>query len=312
MLTADKANTLIVGRGVQGKKRREICGDDFVGFVDPFDSEAEFNTIHEVDLNSYDRVLGCVPDEPKLDLVRFCMQNRKHLLIEKPLHFPSLDCFDEFGEASFDTGTVCYTAYNHRFEPHFINMKKLIESRSLGKIYRCRMFYGNGTARLVRNSAWRDYGAGVLPDLGSHLIDTIEFWFGRQIEHDNWRVISVNRFENSSPDHVVIGNETSGFSVELEMSLVMWRNHFTCDIVGELGSAHIESLCKWGPSKFIFRERAFPSGRPDEEQKILVRSDPTWMAEYRHFNKIIEEGSGNNLAWDKNLFEIINTLGEGA
>ena len=73
MLTADKANTLIVGRGVQGKKRREICGDDFVGFVDPFDTEAEFNTIHQVDLNAYDRVLGCVPDEPKLDLVRFCI-----------------------------------------------------------------------------------------------------------------------------------------------------------------------------------------------------------------------------------------------
>ena len=34
------------------------------------------------------------------------------------------------------------------------------------------MFYGNGTARLVRDSAWRDQGAGVLPDLGSHLLDT--------------------------------------------------------------------------------------------------------------------------------------------
>ena len=40
------------------------------------------------------------------------------------------------------------------------------------------MFYGNGTARLVRESAWRDAGAGVLPDLGSHLLDTARFWFG--------------------------------------------------------------------------------------------------------------------------------------
>ena len=45
----------------------------------------------------------------------------------------------------------------------------------LGGIYRCRMFYGNGTARLVRDSAWRDDGAGVLPDLGSHLLDTARF-----------------------------------------------------------------------------------------------------------------------------------------
>ena len=44
----------------------------------------------------------------------------------------------------------CYTAYNHRFEPHFVRMRDLIASGELGAIYSCRMFYGNGTARLVR------------------------------------------------------------------------------------------------------------------------------------------------------------------
>ena len=39
------------------------------------------------------------------------------------------------------------------------------------------MFYGNGTARLVRNSYWRDQGNGVLSDLGSHLVDTSKFFF---------------------------------------------------------------------------------------------------------------------------------------
>ena len=76
------------------------------------------------------------------------------------------------------TGAVCYTAYNHRFEPHYVRMRDLVKSGVLGDIYRCRMFYGNGTARLVRDSAWRDRGAGVLPDLGSHLLDTARFWFG--------------------------------------------------------------------------------------------------------------------------------------
>ena len=73
---------------------------------------------------------------------------------------------------------VCYTAYNHRFEPHFVRMRDVDRVGRLGEIYRCRMFYGNGTARLVRDSAWRDQGAGVLPDLGSHLLDTALFWFG--------------------------------------------------------------------------------------------------------------------------------------
>ena len=53
-------------------------------------------------------------------------------------------------------------------------MRDLIASGELGKIFRCRMFYGNGTARLVRDSEWRDQGAGV-PDLGSHVLDTARF-----------------------------------------------------------------------------------------------------------------------------------------
>ena len=73
---------------------------------------------------------------------------------------------------------MLYVAYNHRFEPHFVRMRDLIASGVLGRIYRCRMFYGNGTARLVRNSDWRDQGAGVLDDLGSHVLDTARFWFG--------------------------------------------------------------------------------------------------------------------------------------
>ena len=94
--------------------------------------------------------------------------------------------------------------------------------RRVGGVYRCRMFYGNGTARLVRESAWRDEGAGVLPDLGSHLLDTARFWFG-DIGED-FRVISVSRFENQAPDHVVIASETARPKLEFEMTLLSWRN----------------------------------------------------------------------------------------
>ena len=73
----------------------------------------------------------------------------------------------------------------------------LAEGR-LGRIYHCRVFYGNGTARLVRESGWRDAGAGVLPDLGSHLLDALRFWFGDVA--DDFRVVQASRFENKAPD----------------------------------------------------------------------------------------------------------------
>jgi len=185
---------------------------------------------------------------------------------------------------------VCYTAYNHRFEPHFVRMKQLLDAGALGRLYRCRMFYGNGTARDVYNSPWRDKGAGVLPDLGSHLLDTVLYWFGRSAY--DFRVISCHCFENAAFDHVVIGAEGEPV-LELEMTLLSWRNHFTCDIFAEHGSAHIESLCKWGPSTFTRRWRTLPSGRPDEEAVTLVQPDPTWALEYEHFQRLCQSHESN-------------------
>jgi predicted dehydrogenase len=168
------------------------------------------------------------------------------------------------------------------------------------------MFYGNGTARLVRDSAWRDEGAGVLPDLGSHLLDTARFWFG-DIGED-FRVTSVSRFENRAPDHVVITSETARPKLEFETTLLSWRNHFTCDVLAENGTAHIESLCKWGPTTFTRRTRVLPSGRPSEESVTLVQEDPTWVIEYDHFKRLVAKRVPADLSNDRWLLRVLGKL----
>lgn len=244
---------IVVGLGVQGHKRRTFAGTDFVASVDPFNQSAEYKAIEDVPLSSYDAALLCVPDEPKIDLIQYLLQNSKHVLVEKPLWAPSDEEIQNLQALARKKGVFCYTAYNHRFEPHFVKMRDLISSGELGNIYHCRLFYGNGTARLVRDSAWRDQGAGVLPDLGSHLLDVAHFWFDSF--RNDFAIITSKKFENAAPDHVVFGTKSTIPQIEMEMTLLSWRNHFTCDIWGEKGSAHITSLCKWGPSSFIHRTK---------------------------------------------------------
>jgi predicted dehydrogenase len=287
---------IVVGLGTQGQKRQRVAGADCVATVDPVNAEADCKTAEDVPLPSYDAALVCVPDDAKFGLVRFFLQNGKHVLVEKPLWAPGESGLATLLDLSRSKGAVLYTAYNHRFEPHFVRMRDLIASGTLGTIYSCRMFYGNGTARLVRDSAWRDTGAGVLPDLGSHLLDTCRYWFGDMT--DTFRVIAANRFENRAPDHVIIGTETNRPRLELEMTLCMWRNHFTCDILAEKGSAHIVSLCKWGPSTFVHRQRVLPSGRPPEETITVPEGDPTWALEYAHFNELCRKGATADLRDD--------------
>ena len=281
---------IVVGLGVQGQKRRAVAASDVVATVDPVHREADFGSLSDVPLASYDGALVCTPDETKIELLTHLLGNGKHLLVEKPLFAEDSAQLVRLKALAEKGNVTCYTAYNHRFEPHFMRMKALLDSGELGKIYSLRMFYGNGTARLVRDSAWRDQGAGVLPDLGSHLLDTILFWLGRP--QASFRIVSANRFENRAPDHVVFG-ATGDQLLQMEMTLLSWRNHFTCDIFAEHGSAHIESLCKWGPSTFTVRRRKLPSGRPDEEAVTLVQPDPTWAIEYRHFEALCERGASN-------------------
>jgi scyllo-inositol 2-dehydrogenase (NADP+) len=300
---------IIAGMGVQGRKRKEICGPEFVGFVDPYAPDVTYKDIREVPLDSYDAVLACIPDDPKVEMLRYCLSHGKHVLVEKPLVATAAD-FAQLTALAQANNAVCYTAYNHRFEPHFARMAELIRSGALGKIYSCRMFYGNGTAQLVRESAWRDQGAGVLPDLGSHLLDTCHFWFGDAVQGGAWNIVSANRFENRSPDHVVAQMAAPDFRIELEMTLLMWRNHFTCDILAEKGTAHIESLCKWGPSTFTHRTRILPSGRPTEVQHVLTQPDPTWALEYAHFKRLIAAKHRTDLAWDGALMGILDRLEE--
>ena len=301
---------IVAGLGVQGYKRRTVAGADFVASVDPVNPEADFRRIEDIALDRYDAVLACIPDAPKIELLNYCVEHKKHVLVEKPLWAESEKDIVALQERARRAGVVCYTAYNHRFEPHFVRMRDLIATQELGTIYSCRMFYGNGTARLVRESAWRDQGAGVLPDLGSHLLDTCCFWFGDIA--DDFSVVSARAFENRAPDHVVMSSERGRMRIELEMTLLMWRNHFTCDVLAENGTAHIQSLCKWGPSTFTHRTRTLPSGRPPEDSMTLVQDDPTWAIEYRHFKELCRNGVSTDLAGDLWLHRALKRIGHNA
>jgi predicted dehydrogenase len=281
---------VVVGLGVQGHKRRDVAGKECVATVDPVNPEAKFKRLEDVPLASYDAALVCTPDETKLELLTYLLSNKKHLLVEKPLFADDSSHLLKLRKIAEQNRTTCYTAYNHRFEPHFVRMKEVLDSGRLGKIYAVRMFYGNGTARLVRDSAWRDKGAGVLPDLGSHLLDTALFWLGKPV--DGFRIHSANRFENRAFDHVVFGANADPV-LQFEVTLLSWRNHHYTDVFAEKGSAHISSLCKWGPSTFTVRDRKLPSGRPDEDSVTLVQPDPTWALEYAHFKKLCEKGQSN-------------------
>jgi scyllo-inositol 2-dehydrogenase (NADP+) len=289
--------SIVVGLGIQGRKRQRIAGDDAVATVDPVNSAADYQSVEQVPLDRYDAALVCTPDGAKLALLEYLLSRGKHVLVEKPLFAGSSEKLKRLRELAESSGAVCYTAYNHRFEPNLAHLKRVLDEGRLGRPYLVRMFYGNGTAADVRRSPWRDQGLGVTADLGSHLLDLVDFLFGRPDRP--FEVWTSNCLENNAYDHAVIGSAGSGTSpvFELEMTLLSWRNSFYCEVFAEGGSAHVDCLCKWGPSTLTIRQRILPSGKPTEERFTVERPDPTWAVEYEHFKGLCQTG-GTNIGTD--------------
>ena len=118
---------LVVGLGVQGRKRLVVAGADVVGTVDLVVPEARYRRLEEAPLASYDAALVCTPDEAKLELLRYLLAHGKHALVEKPLTASDGEQLRALEALAQHNRVVGYTAYNHRFEPHLVRLKMLLE-----------------------------------------------------------------------------------------------------------------------------------------------------------------------------------------
>ena len=286
---------IVVGLGIQGTKRSAIAGSDLVATVDPVKPNATYRRVEEVPLDSYDGALVCTSDDAKIEILTYLLSHKKHLLVEKPLVSKNDADLLRLRELASTNGVLCYTAYNHRFEPFLVRAREVLATGTIGTVLSLRMFYGNGTAREVRNSPWRDKGMGVLPDLGSHLLDTTHFLLGEYRE--DLVPFSYYKLENAAYDYILFGSKSDKPKIHLEATLLSWRNTFTLDIIGEKGSLHVNCLCKWGPSTITIRTRVLPSGRPTEVSDTIECKDPTWQLEYDYFTEQAQKG-GTNLEND--------------
>ena len=274
----------IIGFGNQGIKRKKfIKKKDLIFTYDKFNKKADFSDLNSLPLKKIESVLLCVPDKEKYNLIKYFLNQGKHILVEKPLLLKKKE-FNELEKICSKKKLCVYTAYNHRFEPHIINLKNILNNNKLGKIYYINIFYGNGTSKLVNKSLWKDNYFGVLADLGSHLIDLVSFLFPKKVF--KYELIDKYNFENKTNDHAMFISKRSEIKVSCETTLNMWKNTFRLDVIGHKGSAHIDGLCKWGPSKLIVRSRILPSGKPKEKKYTIKMKDPTWNRELNFFKKV--------------------------
>jgi len=278
---------IIVGLGNIGKKRNNFLKRKIIATVDPYNKLANFKQINEVDVKSYDNVILSCPDNKKIYFLKKFLNLKKNVLVEKPLILKNKESLKKIFKEFKKKNLILYVAYNHRFEPLIKKIKKIIEKGTLGKIYLCEYFYGNGTSLNVKKNLWKSkIKSGVAYDLFPHLLD-LHFHLFKQKIKKNLSKVNLS-IENMYPDY---SNYyfNAGTKINLKASYLNWKNEFKIKITGSKGNLEMSNLSKWGKTKLIIRKRKLPSGVPSEKVIEAKKTDRIFNEEHLFFEKLIKK-----------------------
>ena len=152
------------------EKSKTIC--DKFGFESAFESDDELIADERIDV-----VDICTPNHMHLDTIKKARAAGKIVLCEKPL----CPTYAEAKEAA-DDACGCGIVFNNRHLSPIRRAKELIDAGRLGRILSFEATYlHNSCLDPLKMAGWKqsgEYGAGVLRDLGSHIIDLIYYLCG--------------------------------------------------------------------------------------------------------------------------------------
>ena len=100
---------IIVGMGIQGTKRKKYLGKDFIYSVDKI-KDSDFKSVYDVPLEDFDAAFICLPENEKFKVIKYCIKNKKHILVEKPILFKDTKSFLMLQKIARQKKVVCYTA----------------------------------------------------------------------------------------------------------------------------------------------------------------------------------------------------------
>lgn len=171
------------------EKSSQIC--ERFSFTKPFISASELIASENIDV-----VDICTPNHLHLAEIEEALQSKKHILCEKPL-CPSYPEALRAASLAHRAGVTCGVVFNNRHLSAIKRAKELIDEGRLGRILSFEATYlHNSCLDVNKNAGWKQsgmHGAGVLRDLGSHVLDLIYFLCGRFSEIEARKQIAFEK-----------------------------------------------------------------------------------------------------------------------
>lgn len=302
----------IVGAGLQAKRRGPVVVQSkncelvsitakHVDLAKPLAKELGCKPVDDwmaVLQSGIDAVLVCTPPHIHAQISLEAMKQGIHVLCEKPLCTSIQDALKMI-ETARDNNVILKCGFNHRYHPAIKQVKKWTDAGEIGEITFIRSIYGIG-ARPGIEKEWRSdpkiVAGGQLMEQGIHCIDLMRWFVGNPTK--------VSCF-TSNPHSIIEPLEDNAFVtfktkrnqlINIQSSLLQWKNHFSFEVFGTKGYAITNGLGgSYGVEKAILGKRD-PYGPFNENIVEFRGSDQSWQLEWEEFEKSIvtkQEPEGN-------------------
>jgi len=125
-------------------------------------------------------IVVCTPNTLHFNMVHESLKAGMHVVVEKPFTPTSIEA-DELIKLAESMNRKIFVYQNRRWDGDFLTISKILKTGVLGNIEEYEAHFDRYKPE-INPLAWRDFpkpGAGILYDLGSHLIDQALCLFGK-------------------------------------------------------------------------------------------------------------------------------------
>ncbi|QBX54510.1 Gfo/Idh/MocA family oxidoreductase [Nocardioides seonyuensis] len=215
-----------------------------------------------IERDDVDIVDICTPGHLHAEVAEAALAAGKHVLVEKPLANTVFEC-ERLVEQAADArarGVFSMVGFNYRRVPALALARDLVSSGRIGVVREVRAAYlQDWLADAGAPMTWRlrkdEAGSGALGDLGSHVVDQVQFLLDDAVTTASGRLETFveSRPGSHGPEAVTVDDvawawlgTARGATVSMEVSRMAFgrKNGLSLEIFGAEGSIsfHLESL----------------------------------------------------------------------
>ena len=129
-----------------------------------------------------DAVIVCTPSVMHYDVCKMAAEKGINVFCEKPFTTSPAQA-KELADIFENKGLVNQVGYVYRFDAVFGKVKEMLDQQLIGKVVHTNVqFLSSTISKMQPEKGWRskrENGGGATYEMGSHVIDLMEFFFGK-------------------------------------------------------------------------------------------------------------------------------------